>query len=402
MVMWNLNQESIYLLASNNVQEWLPNNLYLDLGKLLLGKPIFPKLSNQLLAMQLQSMLKAKSKLPTWFETKGIVWPHPTNLSQSSSEATALFKAGLVDAATIADITGGFGVDSWAFAKRGLQTIYVEKEANLALLAGHNFNQLKADIQVLEGDILQQFDKINQQVEWLYADPLRREDSGERHYQPEHTIPNPVWVVKKALDAGKPVMIKLSPMASLPQLLTLFPCLSDVYAVSHQHELKETLIVCKPGHNKKPALKAIQLLGNQQINMLETSETSGQSALIGTADKYLFLPDVSVLKLELTNQLANLLNYNKLHSYSHVLTGSTVVAGFPGRCFRIKAILPPNSKAIKQAIPGGKATIMIRDLHLRLEQVLQKTGLKEGGSELLLATSLSSKEWALISLGGVA
>ena len=57
-------------------------------------------------------------KLPTWFQNKVIFYPPKLNLEQTSSEITAKYKATIFKGAAMADLTGGFGVDSFYFSKK--------------------------------------------------------------------------------------------------------------------------------------------------------------------------------------------------------------------------------------------------------------------------------------------
>ncbi len=391
--------DHVDFIASDEIQQWIQKNQHVDVNKLLLSKPVFSEVSNQVLALQLQALQKAKTKLPTWAQTMGIVWPHVNNLAQSSSEATAMFKASLPKAKKIIDLTGGFGVDSWAFFKAGMQVAYLEKDPDLVALANNNFRHLNTDIQIIESDALQlQFNTFND-VDWVYADPLRRDDSGSRNYKPEDSLPNPAWVAEQALAAGKSVLIKLSPMASLPKLVEDFPNLSALYAVSLQHELKEILVICRPDYTEPPVFHAVQLLSQQETKQLSGTATQMLNrAKISLPLAYVFLPDASVLKTGLTDVLANEIGYAKLHHFSHVLTGEKPALNMPGRCFKLKEILPAEAKEIKKSIPDLKATLLLRDINISLEQIRKKTGLREGGEEMVLATSIHKNQWSLFWL----
>ena len=80
----------------------------------------------QTLAAQISARQKARDKLPTWYASDDVLFPPALSVEQASSERTAQYKASLVDGALLIDLTGGMGVDTWAFAQQVGQVMYVE------------------------------------------------------------------------------------------------------------------------------------------------------------------------------------------------------------------------------------------------------------------------------------
>ena len=65
---------------------------------------------------------KLLAKLPIWSRCEGIRIPQSLALEQCSSSYTADFKANYLNITLpvterLADLTGGFGVDTWSFAQ---------------------------------------------------------------------------------------------------------------------------------------------------------------------------------------------------------------------------------------------------------------------------------------------
>jgi len=188
-------------------------------------------------------------------------------------------------------------------------------------------------------------------------------------------------------------------MASIPKLVEALPHVSDLYAVSLQHELKEILVVCRPVFADTPIFHAVQLLHQFEPRQIYgTSDQALTRANISPPLEYIFLPDASVLKTGLTDLLAHDMGYSKLHHFSHVLTGNKLIENKPGRCFKLKAVLPSEAKKIKAIIPEGKATLLLRDVLATQEQIRKKTGLREGGEQIVLATSIQKSEGILLWL----
>src|SRR6476646_9182858 len=96
------------------VQDFIHEHLKTDLQKLILKGSPFPTITIQELAIQIEGKNKSEKKLPTWFKTKGILFPPKLNLEQASSEITAKYKASLISSGNLIDLTGGFGIDDFA------------------------------------------------------------------------------------------------------------------------------------------------------------------------------------------------------------------------------------------------------------------------------------------------
>ena len=82
---------------------------------------------------QIQGWQTARTKLPSWAECAGIVFPPHLSMEQCSSELTARYKASLIaerlkareetaahtssrDGYSVVDLTGGFGIDFFFIA----------------------------------------------------------------------------------------------------------------------------------------------------------------------------------------------------------------------------------------------------------------------------------------------
>ena len=105
-------------ILTQEVQQFITDNLNADVSKLILKGSPFSSVTIQELANQIIAKQKSKHKLATWFLTANIYYPHKISIEQTSSEITASYKANLIQGKTIIDLTGGFGVDCFYFAKQ--------------------------------------------------------------------------------------------------------------------------------------------------------------------------------------------------------------------------------------------------------------------------------------------
>ncbi|MFT5437521.1 MAG: hypothetical protein ACI840_002175, partial [Ulvibacter sp.] len=128
-------------ILDREIQDFI-NNYPDPSSKLAFAGSPFIQVTVQELIQQIESRRKIKIKLPTWYKNDRIYYPPKLNLEQTSSELTARYKASLISGDSLADITGGFGVDSYYFSKKVNSLDYFEINTELSKIAKHNFNIL--------------------------------------------------------------------------------------------------------------------------------------------------------------------------------------------------------------------------------------------------------------------
>ena len=131
-------------ILSDEIQQYINDNLDADVSKLALTKNPFPEIEWSEILSQIASKQKAKYKLPTWFNTEKIAYPSKISIEQTSSEKTAEHKATLVEGKSLIDLTGGFGVDDYYFSKKIETIVHCEMNEELSKIVSHNYNQLKS------------------------------------------------------------------------------------------------------------------------------------------------------------------------------------------------------------------------------------------------------------------
>ncbi len=146
-----MRSSELLLISTPQVQEYLSANESIDEKKLLLAKKEILGIPSSEMANQVIGRRKAKLKFPSWYQTTSIVYPPSANLEQSSSEATAKFKAELirselVHSSLLVDLTGGFGVDTFFLGKLFSEAIHIEPNETLSAIAAHNHRLLGASI----------------------------------------------------------------------------------------------------------------------------------------------------------------------------------------------------------------------------------------------------------------
>jgi hypothetical protein len=104
-------------LLNTEIQSFINAHLEADISKTALLKNPFPSIDFKIIINQIEAKKKSRTKLPTWFTCKDIIYPNKISIEQTSSEITAQYKSEIINGETLIDLTGGFGVDAFYFAK---------------------------------------------------------------------------------------------------------------------------------------------------------------------------------------------------------------------------------------------------------------------------------------------
>lgn len=156
-----------------------------DVRVLALQAGKYPDVDMPTALTQIAGRQTAETKIPTWAATEGILYPPHLSMEQCSSEVTARYKASVVSGYnspchSLADLTGGFGIDFSFLAPHFGQTTYVERQEVLCQAAHHNFPLLGLSAtHVIHTDGV---DYLRQMpaVDWLYLDPAGGTDMEAR------------------------------------------------------------------------------------------------------------------------------------------------------------------------------------------------------------------------------
>jgi hypothetical protein len=372
------------------VQAFLQAQAKSDPTALMLQAARNPQWPMAEIVQQLQSRQKAENKLPTWLETKGVVFPAPLSVEQSSSEKTAAFKASLAEGKLLIDLTGGFGVDTYYFSKRFGQVMYVERNGELQELVSHNYTALKANniktINSEAGEFLNSFEK---KADWIYLDPARRDAAQQKTVQLEDCEPDITRMLDLLFSKTSNILLKASPMLDIEGALRQLPYVKGVWIVSVDNECKEVLFSIAAGHKEEPELVAVNLTKQEmpQLFRFVKSQELAAAPKLSQPLRYLYEPNASIMKAGAYRSVALRYKLYKLHANSHLYTSEELINDFPGRVFAIEAVAALDKKKLKAFLPENKANISVRNFPLTVAEIRKKTGIKEGGNIYLLATT---------------
>lgn len=387
-------------ILRDSVQAFILENEASDPYQLTLKHKEVARVPIALISQQISARQTAKKKFPDWYAAKQLVYPPKLSLEQSSSQQTAAYKSFLFNGVSFVDLTGGMGVDSWAFAKSFQSGTYIEKQEPLADLAKHNFSQLGlAELEVLNTTAEEFLKGTSQNFDLIYIDPARRDDNKKKVFRLVDCTPSIVELLPILLRRAKQVLVKTSPMMDIELALQELSKVKEVHIVSVENDCKEVLYLLSEGQSSRPTrIKTINFIKEvaQEFEFEKGSEKMLESSFSAPL-RYLYEPNSAVMKSGAYKLIGTSYNLNKLHVNTHLYTSDDCVENFPGRVFEIIGQTAFDRKSIKKLIPESKANVATRNFMVDVVAVKKKLGLKDGGNYYVFAcTDLHNKPILLV------
>lgn len=382
-------------LLKTGVEDFISNNLNTDIVSVLLKSSPFPQISPKELAQQLEGKQIAHKKLPSWFKSSGIIYPKKLHLEQTSSEVTASYKSQLVNGKTLLDLTGGFGVDSTAFASKIENNFYCETNEKLAQITSHNFEQLGVrNIQCHVGDGVDFLASHDSTFDWIYLDPSRR--SGSRKViSLDAYEPNILNLLDDLFAKTSSILLKTSPLLDIKHGLSQLQNVSEVHIVAVRNEVKELLWVLHKDISAEASITAVNIGDStDQLLTFTLDEEHVATPEYGDPQTYLYEPNAAILNAGAFGLVGLKHGVQKLAKHSHLYSSKELV-DFPGRRFQIvESIHFSNTWNKDKAIT--KANITTRNFPLTVKEIRKKFKVADGGEEYLFFTTLESGEKQIV------
>lgn len=386
------------MIFSSLLKDFIKEHENDDIHSLALHAKKYPGVDIQLAVQQIAGRRIMREKVPSWYNNDSIIYPKHISLEQCSSEQTASYKSGLVEGNTMVDLTGGFGVD-FSFISSGFKkAVYIEQQEELCRVAALNFENLKLNnTTVVNSDAIDYLKEMSP-VDLIYIDPSRRDTSGRKIFRIEDCTPDILEIENQLEEKAEKTMIKLSPMLDISLAVKSMRNVSEVHIVSVNNECKELLLIKEEG-NASPIFHCINILKGRidRFTFSKVEEEQASVRYTSQVGKYLYEPNPSILKAGAYKYFAEANNLEKLHPGSHLYTSDTLLPHFQGRQFTIEQICTLSKKDIKQYLLGIKqANITTRNFPLSVQEIRQKTRLKDGGDMYIFATTLANDLKVLI------
>ena len=279
----------------------------------------------------------------------------------------------------VADLTGGLGVDSWAFSKVSYEVLYNEMNPELAAAARHNFQALgatnifirncEATADSLE-EILGDF-----KPDVIFMDPARRDSVGKKVFLLEDCSPDVLKMLPQMFETSRFILLKISPMADITMVVERLDrtyesfldenhkggwngqWVREVHVVASCGECKELLILLDREWRNGYSLTCREDGGTLTFT---SEEIAGAKAvyLDSTFARIIFEPGKSLTKAGVFNAVCERFGLVKLARFTHLYTIGEPLSDSEleqrtaplkdfGKVFYVKEILPLNKATMK-------------------------------------------------------
>ena len=389
---------------------------------------------------QIQGWQTARQKLPSWAACDGVVYPPHLNMEQCSSEPTARYKqqvvrswlarlgAGEGGAATsMADLTGGFGVDFSFTSRCFASATYVERNAALCDVVRGNLPCLGiANAQVMCAEAEDCLATMPQQT-MLFLDPARRDEHGAKTVLIADCTPDVCHLLPLLMSKARFVMLKLSPMLDWHKaIVDLQGTVREVHIVSVGGECKELLLVLSAldaaassadtgsdGAEAGVRVCCVDIMAKAdaegEYKRSEFCYTIGGAAdniptpnplnpqLSTLNSQFLYEPNASIMKAGCFAELGKAYGIRAISSNSHLFLSADRVEGFPGREFVVEAVTTLNKRQLKETLGSlQQANISVRNFPMSVAELRKRLKLRDGGDKYIFATTTREGERVLI------
>ena len=226
-------------------------------------------------------------------------------------------------------------------------------------------------------------------------DPARRDSHGARTYGISDCTPNVLEIRDELLQKADIVMLKLSPMLDWRKAISDLgeAYVKEVHIVSVQNECKELLIVMQKGVSGM----TIHCVNDDEDFIVPSSTFSASLPITLHVSSFLYEPNASIMKASCFAEIEQAFQVRQLAPNSHLFVSDNLVPNFPGRQFRIAAIVSMNKQELKMALKNiHQANITTRNFPMSVAELRKKLKLSEGGNDYIFATTLAEGKKVLI------
>jgi len=372
-----------------------------DPVRLLLARDKYPDVDIDLAVTTLEVRRKLRTKVPEWYAVPSLVYPFRLSGEQCSSSETAKYKAKVCGSSLrIADLTGGMGVDAWAFAQVAEEVLYNEMQVELARATELNFRELGVEnvqfrnVRVEPGNVREVLGGFEPDV--IFLDPARRAEDGRKVFLIEECQPDVLGLLPELFEASRYVLLKLSPMADITMACKrLGAHVKEVHVVAAGGECKELLFLLDRDWEGTPATFIVEGGAVMEIPDGPSTTSTGSATGSGTVgplaistgakrsgEIFLFEPGKALLKAGAFELPCGRFGLTKLGQHTHLYVGEAVPEELRpfGKVFEILEVMPLNNRTMKEA---GKrwpqAEVTARNVPMTSDLLRKKTGCVSGG-----------------------
>lgn len=300
----------------------------------------------------------------------------PTTRNQSVTE---LAEVTIPSRGKVADLTGGLGVDSWAFSEVAEEVLYNEMNPALAAAARHNFKALGVtnifikNSEAISDSLKDIFGDFRPDV--IFLDPARRDSAGKKVFLLEDCSPDVLKILPELFGISRFVLLKLSPMADITMAVERLDrtyeeylekasgkgwngqWVREVHVVASGGECKELLILLDGEWNEGYSLTCRE--DGKTLTFKPEEITKAKAGYPdSTFARIIFEPGKSLTKAGVSNAICERFGLVKLARFTHLYTISEPLSDSEseqrtaplkdfGKVFYVKEILPLNKSSMK-------------------------------------------------------
>lgn len=302
----------------------------------------------------------------------------PTTRNQSVTEPAEV-TIGTRKTGRIADLTGGLGVDSWAFSEVAEKVLYNEMNPALAAAARHNFKALGVtnifikNSEATSDSLKDIFGDFRPDV--IFLDPARRDSAGKKVFLLEDCSPDVLKILPELFGISRFVLLKLSPMADITMAVERLDrtyeeylektsgkgwngqWVREVHVVASGGECKELLILLDREWSEGYSLTCRE--DGKTLTFKPEEITKAKAGYPdSTFARIIFEPGKSLTKAGVFNAICERFGLVKLARFTHLYTISEPLSDSEleqrtaplkdfGKVFYVKEILPLNKSSMK-------------------------------------------------------
>lgn len=300
----------------------------------------------------------------------------PTTRNQSVTE---LAEVTIPSRGKVADLTGGLGVDSWAFSEVAEEVLYNEMNPALAAAARHNFKALGVtnifikNSEATSDSLKDIFGDFRPDV--IFLDPARRDSAGKKVFLLEDCSPDVLKILPELFGISRFVLLKLSPMADITMAVERLDrtyeeylekasgkgwngqWVREVHVVASGGECKELLILLDGEWNEGYSLTCRE--DGKTLTFKPEEITKAKASYPdSTFARIIFEPGKSLTKAGVSNAICERFGLVKLARFTHLYTISEPLSDSEseqrtaplkdfGKVFYVKEIIPLNKSSMK-------------------------------------------------------
>ena len=379
-----MTQSELDILLREEVRQAIEENLERDPLRIALdGKIPYARE----VATQVKYLQRAKRKLPRLYAACGII-PQRA-FEQSSSEECASAKR--IEGESLLDLTCGLGMDAAALAGRFKRVVALERDQVLASVTRENMRRMGIEnVEVVNTSAEEYLAHCEEHFDWIYVDPDRRTDKGERVFKLEDCSPNVLALMPHIKRVGEHLAIKNSPLFDVEEAFRLFPD-GSVEVVSLHDECKEVMIYLGGG---EPTLSATAVgRGRVEFRRAELATVASPEEFAKDEYHYLIIPDVSLQKARIVaNALQGVADVWSNNSFGFA---RELPEGVLGRVERIERIEIFDIKSLKRELKGKGVDIILRDFPMGVDEVRKRTASRSGNEKRIALTRIAGKSYTI-------